>query len=66
MRMLIGPGAPDQWVAHGKRYTIVRRGRRRRIDEDDPSVYGEHLLGHEGEWAQEVEVEVTEEHTSKD
>ena len=50
----------DTWMVKGKLYTVVKRGRPRRITEDDPSVHGEHLLGAEGLMGQVVTIEVRE------
>jgi hypothetical protein len=56
--MFVSVGFPDEWVQKNALYTVVGRGKIRRITEDDPSVEGSHLLGHEGEMGQIVTVEI--------
>jgi hypothetical protein len=52
------PGrVPVEWLQRGALYTVVKRAPRR-ISEDDPSIYGSHLLGHEGETGSLVTVEI--------
>jgi hypothetical protein len=40
----------------GKIAAVAAHGRRRRITEDDPSVHGSHLLGHEGDQGVVIEL----------
>jgi hypothetical protein len=51
-------GSPNEYLDGDTLYTVVHRGAARRITEDDPSVYGSHLLGHEGELAEMITLEV--------
>lgn len=55
---LVVAGAPAEWIEGDKLYRIITRHARRRINEDDPSLYGSRLLGHEGTWGQMVVIEL--------
>ena len=59
-QMLVAAGTPAQFTIGRSFYRIVSRKLGGWITEDDPSIHGSHLLGHEGEPAEIVTVEITE------
>lgn len=54
---MITQSRTGEWVNQGMLYTIIT-AQPHTIDEDDPSIYGEQLLGHEGRraWLARVEI----------
>ncbi len=55
---LVVLGSARSFTEDGLLYTVVARQYTKQINEDDPSLYGSHLLGHEGEMAEMVTLEV--------
>ena len=59
-KRLVPIGTPHETVSKRKLYTVVNREPHGIISEDDPSIYGSHLLGHEGERGEMVTFDVRE------
>jgi hypothetical protein len=57
-KLLVMNSGVREWVSNGRLFTVIGKPRPHRIDEDDPSIYGHQLLGHEGERAWMVTVEI--------
>ena len=59
-KRLVPIGTPHETLSKSKLYTVVNREPHGIISEDDPSIYGSHLLGHEGEHGEVVTFDVRE------